>query len=86
MRLEGGDEDGSGWRACDKDGARWEEDVQWKVDMLQTRASLTSFIPIIMPCESALIRLRRINNFLLFHAIIIQLSHTFGNILYDLLD
>ena len=31
-----------------------------------------------------LIRLRRIYNFLLFHANIIQLLHTFGNFLYDL--
>ena len=33
-----------------------------------------------------LICLRRIYNFLLFRANIIQLSHTFGNILHDLLD
>ena len=33
-----------------------------------------------------LIRLRRIYNFLLFHANIIRLSHTFSNFLYDLLD
>ena len=33
-----------------------------------------------------LIRLRRIYNFWLFHANIIQLLHTFGNFLYDLLD
>ena len=31
-----------------------------------------------------LIRLRRIYNFLLFHANIIQLSYTFGNFLYFL--
>ena len=31
-----------------------------------------------------LIRLRRIYNFLLFHANIIQLSYTFGNFLYSL--
>ena len=31
-----------------------------------------------------LIRPRRIYNFLLFHANIIQLSHAFGNFLYDL--
>ena len=33
-----------------------------------------------------LIHLRRIYNFWLFHANIIQLLHTFGNFLYDLLD
>ena len=33
-----------------------------------------------------LIRLRRIYIFLLFHANIIQVLHTFGNFLYDLLD
>ena len=33
-----------------------------------------------------LTRLRRIYNFLLFHANIMQLLYTFGNFLYDLLD
>ena len=33
-----------------------------------------------------MICLRRIYNFWLFHANIIQLSHIFGNFLYDLLD
>ena len=33
-----------------------------------------------------LIRLRRIYNFLLFHANIIQLSYTFGNFLYYFWD
>mgnify|MGYP005814159869 CR=1 FL=1 len=36
--------------------------------------------------HNALIRLRRIYNFLLFHANIIQISHNFGSNLYDLLD
>ena len=39
-----------------------------------------------LPCYQTMIRLHRIYNFSLFHANIIQLSYTFGNILYYFWD